>query len=538
MQVDRRIKMKERMAKIRADFLTFWSSRTKKQQITYISTTVGIIIAASLLTYFFSRTEYVPLYTDVSRAEVGRIKEVLDAQGVPNRIAPGGTTNLVPKDRVDELLVTLASEGFPKTGLIDYTIFSENAGFGMSDNEFNMLKVASMQTELANLIKGIEGVQDATVMITLPTQGVYLTDQNEGASAAIMLKTNPGHQFSEAQIKSLYQLVSKSLPNLATEDIWIMNQYSEYFDLDVASQSNGATAIDQMAVKRTIERDLQRQVQTMLGTMMGHDKVVVSVTTDIDFKHENREENLVQPVDEESMEGIALSVQRITESFTGNGPLNGGTLEGQDPTDNGTTYVEGLYGNGDYERMEETVNNEVNRIRKEIVESPYKIRNLGIQVMVEPPISDDAESLPEGLQEDIEKILSTIVRTTIDQEAASQLTAADIEDRIVVSFHQFNGKTAYFDSSRIAIPWWIYIVGAALLLVAIILVVLFIRNRRKQRELEEEMIIEEQRESLVIDDINVENENENTIRRKQLEKMAKEKPEEFAKLLRTWIAEE
>lgn len=530
--------MKDRMAKIRSDFLTFWSSRTKKQKISYISIAIGTIFTAIILTYLFSRTEYVPLYADVSPAEVGRIKETLDAQGVPNQIAPGGTANLVPKERVDELLVTLAHEGFPKTGLIDYSIFSENAGFGMSDNEFNMLKVASLQTELANLIKGIEGVKDATVMITLPTQGVYLTDQSEGASAAIMLNTNPGHQFTEAQIKSLYQLVSKSLPNLATEDIWIMNQYSEYYDLDVAGQSNGSLVVDQMAVKRSVERDIQRQVQTMLGTMMGHDKVVVSVTTDIDFKKENREENLVQPVDEESMEGIALSVQRITESFTGNGPMTGGTPEGQDPTDNNTNYVEGLYGNGDYERMEETVNNEVNRIRKEIVESPYKIRNLGIQVMVEPPVADDAESVPEGLQEDIEKILSTIVRTSIDQEAAGQLTDADIEERIVVSFQQFNGKTTDIGATRTVIPWWIYVIGASLLVIATVLVVLYVRNRRKQRELEEEMMMEEQRESFVVDDINVENETENTIRRKQLEKMAKEKPEEFAKLLRTWIAEE
>ncbi len=96
-----------------------------------------------------------------------------------------------------------------------------------------------------------------------------------------------------------------------------------------------------MTVKKTIERDLQRQVQMMLGTMMGQDKVIVSVTTDIDFKLENREENLVSPVDEESMEGIALSVQRITESFTGNGPVAGGTPEAEDPTDNRTGFVEG-----------------------------------------------------------------------------------------------------------------------------------------------------------------------------------------------------
>ena len=42
----------------------------------------------------------------------------------------------------------------------------------------------------------------------------------------------------------------------------------------------------------------------------------------------------------------------------------------------------------------------------------------------------------------------------------------------------------------------------------------------------------------MVDDINDEQETEATVRRKQLEKMAKEKPEEFAKLLRTWISED
>ncbi len=67
---------------------------------------------------------------------------------------------------------------------------------------------------------------------------------------------------------------------------------------------------------------------------------------------------------------------------------------------------------------------------------------------------------------------------------------------------------------------------------------MFFRNRRKAEELEEELIMEEQLATFDVDDINNELETEGTVRRKQLEKMAKEKPEEFAKLLRTWIAEE
>ena len=58
-----------------------------------------------------------------------------------------------------------------------------------------------------------------------------MNESTQQASAAIMLKTDPGHQFTEPQINALYNLVSKSVPNLSTDDIVIMNQYSEYFDL-------------------------------------------------------------------------------------------------------------------------------------------------------------------------------------------------------------------------------------------------------------------------------------------------------------------
>lgn len=538
MLADRRIMMNERFTKIKSDVTAFWSSRTKKQKNTYIISLLAIIIVAAILTFFLSRTEYVSLYQDVSSAEIGRIKEQLDSQGVPSRIAPGGTSILVPKKRADELRVSLAAEGFPNSGTIDYSFITDKSGFGMTDNEFRVMNLAALQNELANMLKGIEGVKDANVMLTLPTQSVFLNDSVQQATAAIMLKTNPGHQFTEPQINALFNLVSKSLPNLAKEDISIMNQYSEYFDLSETNNGYGPSVTDQMSVKRTIERDIQRQVQMMLGTMMGQDKVIVSVTTDIDFKHENREESLVTPVDEENMEGIALSVQRITESFTGNGPVAGGILEGEDPTDNGTGYMEGAFSNGDYEKIEETVNNEVNRIRKEIIESPYKVRDIGIQVMVEPPVADDVSSMPVDLQEDIEQILATIIRTSIDKEVAGPLTDADLNEKIVVSVQTFNGKAGSIETSRATIPWWVYVVGGVLLLIIVLLVFGLLRNRRREEVEEQQLILEEQQQTFDVEDINVEQETEGTLRRKQLEKMAKDKPEEFAKLLRTWIAED
>ncbi|MDN4607467.1 flagellar basal-body MS-ring/collar protein FliF [Sporosarcina highlanderae] len=526
--------MKERLTKIGADLKKFWLSRTKQQKTTYIGSAVVIVALAAVLTFFLSKTDFVPLYKDVSRAEIGRIKEELDAQGVPNQIAPGGTSILVPKDRVDDLLVTLAAEGYPNSGTIDYSFFSQNAGFGTTDNEFNMIKLATMQTELANLIKGIRGVKDAKVMITLPTPSVFMNESVQNASAAILLNTEPGHQFTEPQINALYNLVSKSLPNLSTDDIVIMNQYSEYFDLKSTAHSSGTTIINQMELKKDIERDLQRKVQMMLGTMVGQDKVIVSVTTDIDFKQENRQENLVDRVDED-LDSLAISVQRITETFSGNGANAGGTLEGEDPTDNRTGFVEGNTSNGDYDRMEETINNEVNRIRKDIVESPYKIRDIGIQVMVEPPDVNDIESLTADVQTDIRSILETIISTSIDKSyLPTEIPDSFWENKIAISSHVFNGKVANVTPiEQISIPWWGYGIGAFLLVVIVVLVVAFMRKRREK---DSPAVIQEK--GIRDEEIRPEHETEATLRKKSLEKMAKEKPEEFAKLLRSWLTDD
>lgn len=527
--------MNERITKFKNDMTLFWRSRTKTQKGTLIGTILGVIILAGAVTFFATKTEYVPLFKDVSTAEIGRIKETLDAQGVPNEIAPGGTTILVPSEQVDSLLVQMAAEGFPQSGTIDYSFFSQNAGFGMTDNEFNVLKLASTQTELSNLLKSIQGVKDARVMITLPEEGVFLTQATEAASASIVLNTEPGYQFEEPQILAMYNLVSKSVPNLSTENIVITNQYFEYFDLN-KPQTAGSSVMDQMAIKKTIERDLQRQVQTMLGTLMGQDKVIVSVTTDIDFQKENREENLVEPVDKEKMEGIQISAQRISETFTGNSPVEGGTPEGEDPTDNFTSFVEGGVGGGDYEKIEETINNEVNRIRKEIVESPYKIRDIGLQVMVEPPNPEDIASLPDGVEQDIEQILATIVRTTIDKDSVGQLTEEQVGEKIVVSVQPFNGKVTELANTEPIIPWWVFVVGGILFAVILLLVFFMFRSRKSKQE--DLLLLEEQREEFNVADINSEKETEATLRRKQLEKMAKDKPDDFAKLLRTWIAED
>lgn len=536
-QNDRGIAMNETIRNYLNKFKNFWTTRTKNQKTIYVGSIVFIALLIGLSTFFASKTTLVPLYSNLTPSETGTIKESLDSRGVVSEITDGGATISVPEEVVDTLKVELAAEGIPKSGSIDYSFFSQNAGIGMTENEFNVLKLDAMQTELANLMKGIEGVQDAKVMINLPEKSIFVNDTEDAASASIVLNTKPGYQFKEEQIKSLYHLVSKSVPNLPTNNIVIMNQMFEYFDLNKEENSLVASSFTtQHEIKKQIERDVQRQVQNMLGTLMGQDKVIATVSADIDFTQENREENLITPVDEENMKGLEISVQRLTETFTGNGENVGGVAgTGKDEVANYSEVTGGS--NGDYEKVSETINNEVNRIRKQIVESPYKVRDLGIQVMVEPPTPDDPNSLPQDRVDDITKILGTIVRTTIDKTGADgELTDEAIQDKIVVSVQPFKGKVAFVEETKQVIPWWVYAVGGVLVLIIALLIYLFFRARKKRDS--EAPIVAETPEPMYIPDVYDEKETENTLRKKQIEKMAKEKPEDFAKLLRTWIAED
>ena len=113
-----------------------------------------------------------------------------------------------------------------------------------------------------------------------------------------------------------------------------------------------------------------------------------------------------------------------------------------------------------------------------------------------------------------------------------------IANKIVVSVQPFYGNANADDVTDSVIPWWVWVIGGVLVVAIALLVFYVLRSRKRKQEEEEQLILDKQQELIDVDDISEEKETEATVRRKQLEKMAKEKPEDFAKLLRSWVAED
>lgn len=526
--------MNEKLLNFKKKLIDFWNTRTKTQKGIIIGSSVSIMILLILVSIFAFKPNLVPLYSNLSPQETGQIKATLDSRGIQSEITSGGTQINVPKALVDSLKVDLAAEGIPDSGEIYFSSFGEG-GFGITQEELELRKNAAVQSELKRLIKRFEGVQDAEVMISLPEKSLFVGEEQGTASASIVIYQKPGYNFENEQIEGLYHLVSKSVSNLPIENIVITNQYFQYLDSKNLYGSKkgeqGVQFADQYEIQKQIERDIRQQVQQMLGLMMGRDKVIVTVTANIDASKVNSERSFVEPIDQENTEGIAISAERISETFEGNGDLVGG-ITGTGETDVPNTYVQQNGQMGDYENIEERINYEVNRIKETVVGSPYKVDDLGIQVAIDSEGLDEQTML--ALTPEIENMLNGIIRTTISDNNIN------LDGRVNVTWQEFKGiqtlpKPTFMDMVRNNLVW---ILAGLLILLAIIFgFVLFMRKNKKNQLAEEPLPIDDSAR-LDIPDVNEKQETESGARRKQLEKMAKEKPDEFAKLLRSWLSED
>ncbi|MED3623994.1 flagellar basal-body MS-ring/collar protein FliF [Neobacillus thermocopriae] len=519
-------------------FQGYWNARSKKQKWFIIGSFIFILASLSTFIFFASRPHYVPLYNgQLSQREVGDIKAELDKQGFTDyKISENGTMLLVPQKEAADLVVSLASEGYPKDNRINYSIFSQNLNFGATDRQYDILEREALQNQVAEVIKNVDGIKNAEVILTLPEESVFIrSDEEEKATASVMVEVEPGIKLNNQQIRALYTLVSKSVPNLPLENITIMNQYSETLALDAGELDDQSLDkySEQQKVKKNIERDIQQSLQQLLGTILGTEKVYVHTFVKMNFDKVKVQENLVKPTDENN-NGIVISSEKSSKTSTESGGSIGGVV-GTGETDVPGYTGESSSGDSNYEEMQERVNYEVNRIQNEIVKSPYAIEDITINVGVEPD-PENPDQLPRATEESIRNIVANTVRTALGHPELSQ---NEIDQRITIFPHSFAKNETKQQASE---ENWIYLIAAiAGGMLAAGLLIWWLLRRRKQNQVEEEDVVEyapfipqpmkenEEEDYLVEQEMSVEN---------QLRKLLEQRPEDFSKVIRTWLNEE
>ncbi|MCR8630816.1 MULTISPECIES: flagellar basal-body MS-ring/collar protein FliF [Paenibacillus] len=515
----------------------YWSQFSKAQKITFVSTLVLVILTIAIISYNFSKTEYALAYTNLQPTDAASIKNYLDGAKIPYQLSEDGKSIGVPRSEVANVKLAVESQGLNKTGNVGYGAFNQSSTFGTTDKEFNIKYVNAVQGELQQLINSNSAVGSSKVLINLPEESVFLAKGSEKAkaSASVVLNLKQGYTLDQAKVDTMYNLVSHSVKDLPIENITISDQNGELLEYSKGKGkvSSANLATQNFEINNQFKNDIQKNIQQMLGAILGKDKVIVQVFSTMNFDQTNSKQQLVTAPNAVDQKGLEISVQEIQKNYNSDGGAAAAGVPGTGQTD--VPGYPGSTNNGksQSEELQKTVNYEVNRITNDIVATPYVVKDLTINVGVEPPNPADPNSLTQETKDAVQQILVNVVRAAL-ADNKPPVAEADLAKKVTVFAHSFaRPQTEAPSSNQLLIYGGLGGLALALLVIGGFMLM---RRRKAQQEAENELAAEPATvEFPTIDIDNVTNDNQI---RKQLETLAKRKPEEFVNLLRTWLVDE
>ncbi|GIP36808.1 flagellar M-ring protein [Paenibacillus sp. J31TS4] len=513
----------------------YWNKFSKTQKMVFLATIILLVLTVGLVSYNLSKTEYAQAFTDLQPNDAAAIKQYLDASKIPYKLSDDGKSIGVPRSQVANVKLDVESQGLNKSGNIGYGAFRETNMFGTTDNEFSIKKLDMIQGELQQLINSNQAVSGSKVIITLPEESVFLKkDGSQQSTASVVIQLKPGYSLDQNKIDTMYQLVSKSVKSLPIENITISDQNGDLlpYSKGAGSTITSATAASmQFEIKKQFEQDLRKNIKELLGGILGPNKVMPMVVATMNFDKKSTVENLVTPVNTVDQKGIEISVNEIQKSYTSDGAAAGG-VAGTGTTDIPNYPSSSQSGKSNSEETQKTVNYEVNRITNQIESSPFSLTDLTISVGIEPPDPKNIESLSQQTKDSIQKLLVSVVSSSL-ANSGKTFTPEQLDAKVNVFTSSFANSQQPAQAAQIN---WVLYGGLGLAALALAGLGGFLISRRKKaKEAEEEVLAAPKMEYPSIDLEHATNDNQV---RKQLETLAKKKPEEFVNLLRTWLVDE
>ncbi len=376
-----------------------------------------IITAVSLL----GRTRYATLFHGMSPEDAGEVYALLREQGVDAR-AQGTTAIEVPAELVDSLIIELAAQGYPKSGL-SYELYTNMQAFGTTEVEKEAYRVAQREENLRKTLMRLDKVVDAIVLLTPANQPAFVIDDTASpASASVTLTLASGvDRLTQQEALLVAQVVATAEANLEPENVVVLDTKANYYDLSGDSPAQAVS--EHEALRADTQRRLERQVISLLSPVFGEDKVHASVNVELDFDRSVSESIVFSPPVEGSEAGLEVSIKELSETV--NGTISEGGVVGQDPNGTAPSYQEVASGaGGDYAMVSREANMEINSVKTQLERAAGRIINLSVAILLD--LAD--ERIPEDYTQQVENLVTQALGISENNVTVERLPYLPIDE--------------------------------------------------------------------------------------------------------------
>ncbi|GGE70956.1 MAG TPA: flagellar M-ring protein FliF [Paenalcaligenes hominis] len=267
--------------------LDFLRNLPRTAQIAGAAGVVALVLVAAL----WSRApDYNVLFSNLDDKDGGAIVTALGQMNVPYQFSDNGSAILIPKERVHEVRMQLASQGLPRGGNVGFELLDQ-ARFGASQFTEQVTYQRALEGELASSISAVHAVQDARVHLAIPRETLFVRDR-QAPTASVLLTLYSGRSLSESQVSAIQWLVSSSVPSLSADNVSVVDQDGRL--LTAPSGQAGANSA-QRDFTTDIEHRAVQRIMTLLNPLLGTGNVRAQVSADIDFSAREHTSEVYRP---------------------------------------------------------------------------------------------------------------------------------------------------------------------------------------------------------------------------------------------------
>lgn len=388
----------------------------------------AVVAIVTALYLWASAPEYRVLFSNLNEADGGRIIAELDQRGVPYRFGPGGQALLVPGDQVHSLRLRLAEQGLPRGGNVGFEIM-DNQAFGVSQFNEQVNFQRGLEGQLASSIETLGPVSRARVHLAMARPSVFVRE-HKPAKASVVLTLQPGRSLGEGQIHAIVHLVSSSVPELATEDVAVVDQKGSLLSRPGTGTDNlDGSRLDYI---QQVERRYRQRIESILSPILGAANLRAQVAARIDFT--SREETAERYRPNQGDNEAAVRSAQTRTSFAGSDQVARGVPGALSNTPPGAApspvELPPAEADGEQEatadndvpdnlQREDVVNYEVDRNVTHVQYRRGRVERLSVAVVVNyrEVTGEEGETSREGLSAEEMDRITRLVRQAVGYDA-------------------------------------------------------------------------------------------------------------------------
>lgn len=241
---------------------------------------LSLIGAAALAWMSFSTPTQKVLFANLSDADKSAVSSALTAGNIQSNVDNAGQLTVAEED-YSKARMLLAGQDLPKATPGGYQIL-DNLPMGVSRAVEGERLRQARETELARSIQEIDTVAEARVHLAMPESSVFVRD-NAAPSASVIVKLNAGRTLSDAQVRSIINLVASSVPGMKPDGVTVVDQAGALLSKSANGDDGSADNDKRIDFQRRIEQKYREQLTQLLTPLVGAGNFSTEVQAEVDL---------------------------------------------------------------------------------------------------------------------------------------------------------------------------------------------------------------------------------------------------------------